>query len=74
MITELSESQLNTLIVINKVYSQTGNGCHSVLISTQKSELDLLEENEFIFKAKGVYFPSTKGQEYLKNKTIWQAQ
>ena len=65
---KLTDDQRQTLEVINKVYLGSGHGSASIMVTTPEDELNYLELRGFIFKSKGVYFPSTKGQEYLLNK------
>ena len=64
---KLTDDQLVTLTIINRVYMASGRGSATIKITTPEEELNFLELRGFIFKSKGLYFPSTKGQEYLLN-------
>lgn len=63
----LNQNQISILKIIDHVYSEKKRGCQTIGLSVHPMDLLFILKNDLIFKTNEGYFPSTKGQEYLKN-------
>lgn len=63
---QLNNEHICALKIINHVYLETGRGCKTISITTPLNILADLDYNNYIFCVPGGYFPSTEGQEFLK--------